>query len=291
MKTTSPQSRGFFRKQTGNVSIMVALFALIAVVLSACSAEDGATGTTDEDELRCSSAQAVKLASIAKKVDGKRSGGYCYRYVKAHLRGAGFPTAALEKGYGVSAYKFAVFAKEHPDELSKMGLKKVFVGMSELPKGAVIVWPRGMCGYNKTHGHIEVVVDDKSSRACSDFCGRIRKGCGQPDIFIPKSCSTVKADEADGADDDAAKAPADDEPGDDTNDDAKPPTGTDEPDEAAPAEAGSCYSPTLEDQVEAYGCVQSRKDRVWFQCKDGKWYRGVTGNKGPFQECTSTHPL
>jgi hypothetical protein len=62
------------------------------------------------------------------------------------------------------------------------------VNLNDLPKGAIIVWPRGMCGYNKTHGHIEIVIDDKSTRACSDFCGSIKKTCGTPDVFVPTGC-------------------------------------------------------------------------------------------------------
>lgn len=284
---------------------MVVFLALIVGLTGTvgCSGADdgGPLITSDDNELRCISSNASKLATIARKMDGRKSGGYCYRYVKAHLRGAGFSTAALEsKGYGVSAYKFAVWAKNNPQDLARMGMKKVNLGLNELPKGAVIVWPRGMCGYHKVHGHIEVVIDDNSSRACSDFCGRIKKGCGTPDIFIPKSCTTTQTSEADGTapEDDSDKGAAVDEDGaKDADDDATPETdkgddnGNDDSDAEAPASAGGCWSPTLNDQVDAYECVQSRKDRVWFQCKDGSWYRGVKGDTGPFKACKDTHPL
>ena len=56
-------------------------------------------------------------------------------------------------------------------------------------------------------------------------------------------------------------------------------------------EPGGCWSGTLQDTVDANTCVQSRYDSVWFQCRNGSWYRGVSGNTGPYGACTSTHPL
>jgi len=44
-------------------------------------------------------------------------------------------------------------------------------------------------------------------------------------------------------------------------------------------------------QMEAFSCVQARSNGIWFQCKDGLWYRNVQGNQGPFAPCTSMHPL
>ncbi len=54
---------------------------------------------------------------------------------------------------------------------------------------------------------------------------------------------------------------------------------------------GGCWSGTLEEMVEAKTCVQSKFDNVWFQCMNGKWYRGVSGDDGPYGACTSKHPL
>jgi hypothetical protein len=54
---------------------------------------------------------------------------------------------------------------------------------------------------------------------------------------------------------------------------------------------GGCWSGTLQDTVDASVCVQSKYDRVWFQCQNGKWYRGVSGSTGPYGACTAQHPL
>lgn len=64
--------------------------------------------------------------------------------------------------------------------------------------------------------------------------------------------------------------------------------GADDDDDAG---AGGCWSGTLQDTVAANTCVQSKFDSVWFQCHDGKWYRGVSGNSGPYGACVSRHPL
>ena len=55
--------------------------------------------------------------------------------------------------------------------------------------------------------------------------------------------------------------------------------------------AGGCYSATLEDMMDAGACVESKYDNAWMQCSNGGWYRGVSGNNGPFGACTSLHPL
>lgn len=55
--------------------------------------------------------------------------------------------------------------------------------------------------------------------------------------------------------------------------------------------AGGCWSGTLQDTVPANTCVQSKFDSVWFQCQNGKWYRGVSGNTGPYGACASKHAL
>lgn len=52
-----------------------------------------------------------------------------------------------------------------------------------------------------------------------------------------------------------------------------------------------CWSATLNDDVAELTCVQSRSNRVWYQCKEGQWYRGVQGSEGPYGPCAATHPL
>jgi hypothetical protein len=67
-------------------------------------------------------------------------------------------------------------------------------------------------------------------------------------------------------------------------------TGANEPDDADATEGG-CYSGTLEEMVPARTCVESKFDGNWFQCKDGKWYRGGDNGTGPNGTCVSKHPL
>jgi len=62
-----------------------------------------------------------------------------------------------------------------------------------------------------------------------------------------------------------------------------------------PATTGEkCFSGTLQREVEEMACVQSSSSSargVWFQCLDGKWYRGGDGTRGVFATCTSSAPL
>lgn len=72
--------------------------------------------------------------------------------------------------------------------------------------------------------------------------------------------------------------------------------GADEKDTAGSGEddgnpAGGCWSATLRQRLPPLACVQSRFDRVWFQCKDGAWYRGVQGDDGPYGPCSEARAL
>ncbi len=148
-------------------------------------------------ELACEgydSAAANRMAAAGAKRDGQRSQKRCYSYVKKHLEGAGYavPGEVASGGrYAGSAYMFTTWARKNPEALRRLGFAEVKLKLGEAPpKGAIIVWGRGECGYSKSHGHIEVVIDD-GGRACSDFCGRVKtaRKCGTPDVFIPVRAS------------------------------------------------------------------------------------------------------
>ncbi|MBX3232057.1 MAG: hypothetical protein KIT84_19920 [Labilithrix sp.] len=71
-----------------------------------------------------------------------------------------------------------------------------------------------------------------------------------------------------------------------------------EPDPATPAPppppaaiVGGCFSNTLQDTMEPGACVESKFDKVWQQCKDGKWYRGGDDTNGRFGPCNGSFPL
>lgn len=76
---------------------------------------------------------------------------------------------------------------------------------------------------------------------------------------------------------------------------AKPPAGDDDSsadDSGSDTSAdGGCYSGTLEDMVDAHACVESKFDGDWYQCSEGKWYRGATASSGPYGACSSSTSL
>lgn len=164
------------------------------------AADEGLVGETAQsltaEQLTCEgydSAFADKLSAAGLKRDGQKSQHRCYSYVKKHIAaatGKAVPTDLYSTKYGGSAYQFANWARNNPSDLASLGFKEVTLGKDERPpKGSIIVWARGQCGFSAAHGHIEVVVDD-GGRACSDFCGKIRTTCGSPTVFIPTTGAT-----------------------------------------------------------------------------------------------------
>jgi hypothetical protein len=84
-----------------------------------------------------------------------------------------------------SAVAWQNYVNANPAELRKRGYERQQRSVNDLPKGSIIGWRAGQCGYHAQYGHIEVVVDDNSSRACSDYCGSVKKNCGDPYVYVP----------------------------------------------------------------------------------------------------------
>jgi hypothetical protein len=71
-------------------------------------------------------------------------------------------------------------------------------------------------------------------------------------------------------------------------------TQTPAPTTSSEAPGDACFSKTLGHDVDEGGCVQSSSPTahgVWFQCNDGRWYRGGNETSGPFGACTSSTKL
>lgn len=138
---------------------------------------------------------ANRLVEEAKKNDGQRSKGLCWKYVKqaagrAGLSGFGYTDPMAGKGpcssynYQLSAYCGGRNWNANPNDLqSTWGFTKVDVHPTEAPAGSIIFWDKGCNGFHVRHGHVEIAIGN--GRACSDYCGTIKSGGG--------SCSYVFA--------------------------------------------------------------------------------------------------
>ncbi|MBW2525781.1 MAG: hypothetical protein JRI23_16475 [Deltaproteobacteria bacterium] len=106
----------------------------------------------------------------------------CYEYVWAALRSVLGPQIESLPIPPTSAYQFGEWVIANPDRArAELHLERIVTAAADAPRGSVIVWPPGVCGYNCTHGHIEIALGDGT--ACSDFCGAIA-GC-TAQVFMP----------------------------------------------------------------------------------------------------------
>lgn len=81
------------------------------------------------------------------------------------------------------AYMFADWANPNAKRLfDTFRLKKMSLRGTDIPKGSVVVWPRGSCGYSRNGGHIEIVVSP--GKACSFICGTICTS-DVPYVYVP----------------------------------------------------------------------------------------------------------
>ena len=130
--------------------------------------------------------RGAKLASTALRIDGDPAGGWCAREVSDSVEASGIVPKGVTWVRG-NAIDISEYMNANPGYDAKVGFQRINVSASDIPKGSIIGWRRGQCGYNAKYGHIEISVDSTSTRACSDFCGSIKKTCGAPYVFMPTS--------------------------------------------------------------------------------------------------------
>ncbi len=132
-------------------------------------------------------ALAKALANEAYAGSAGYSMGRCYQYAWAALTRATGVTEARASQLGIpstSAYQFGDWADANPSALhGDFGLAAIDSTSADAPIGSVVVWDPGQCGFNSTHGHIEIVTSP--GYACSDFCGYMYNDCGKPRVYMP----------------------------------------------------------------------------------------------------------
>lgn len=150
------------------------------VLVSGCSVEMEDSATQEASALGYDSALGNRVASSAARVDGRASGNMCLKGVGDSLDAAGirplFPRLP-------AAVNFDDWARANPGELAKRGYQQQNLSIDSIPRGSIITWRPGQCGYSSQYGHIEITIG--GGRACSDYCGNIARGCGAPGIFVP----------------------------------------------------------------------------------------------------------
>lgn len=134
-----------------------------------------------------SSSRANTLAARAMRVNGRPSGGWCAREVSTTVISSGVLRNGSDWRRG-NAWALAADMRRDTAYQNRVGFRDTNVSVTEIPKGSIIAWRPGQCGYHRTYGHIEITVDARPGRAASDFVGRVKTGCGSnPATFIPVS--------------------------------------------------------------------------------------------------------
>jgi hypothetical protein len=161
-------------------------FALLTGVLVGCSVDASEEDVASSEEALSSydPGRGNRIANRASALwNGRGSRGLCLAGVNDTLETCGAVSPAFPRL--PSAVAFDDWAKRSPGELARRGFEKQNIDINRIPRGSIIAWRPGQCGYHSQYGHIEIVVDDGSSRACSDYCGSIKKSCGAPAIYVP----------------------------------------------------------------------------------------------------------
>lgn len=160
--------------------------AAISVLDAACTApvDSAEIGSTTSAISTYDAARGNRLADRALALwNGHSSRNLCLAGVGDTLETSGAVSPAFPRL--PAAVDFDNWARANPGELARRGFEKQTPDINHIPRGSIITWRPGQCGYSAQYGHIEIVADGASTRACSDFCGSIRKSCGAPGIYVP----------------------------------------------------------------------------------------------------------
>jgi hypothetical protein len=108
----------------------------------------------------------------------------CYEYAGIAIENVGLMPkgAAAWKSAGVPTVSAADFVEVENSSKAGNFVRLRPTSWGCLPEGTIVVWDRGVCGFNATHGHIEIVVSRNQSnpsqtRLCSDGCQTLQTTC------------------------------------------------------------------------------------------------------------------
>jgi hypothetical protein len=133
-----------------------------------------------------SSARGNKLATTALRVDGHPSGGQCALEMSNSVVRSGIIPSGVSWRRG-NAWDLANSMKNDSAYLRRVGFvnKTTNLTTRTAPKGTIVGWRPGQCGYNRTYGHIEIICNDQH-KACSDFAATV-KTCTAGALLQPTS--------------------------------------------------------------------------------------------------------
>ena len=165
-------------------AVAVTCFAGCASATDASSGDESVIGTEGSALTGYDGARGNLIANRALALwNGHPSGNLCLKGVGDSLASSGAVSPAFPRL--PSAVAFDDWARANPGEMSRRGFVRMNLDANHIPRGSIITWRPGQCGYHALYGHIEIVADNASSRACSDYCGIIKKTCGAPGIYVP----------------------------------------------------------------------------------------------------------
>lgn len=149
-------------------------------LIEADGSDNGGGGSADTSG-EYNASRGNKLAQTAIRVNGRPSGGKCALELSNSVERSNIvPAGRWRRNH---AWALCNAMKNDSSYQRSVGFKVKSMTTREAPKGSIIGWRPGQCGYNRTYGHIEAISND-NNLACSDFCGRV-KTCTAGAIFIP----------------------------------------------------------------------------------------------------------
>jgi len=137
-----------------------------------------------------------QLAQEASRINIGRFTGRCYEFAGIAIENVGLMPkgAGAWRAAGVPPESAADFVRVENSSQSGNFERLRPKTWACLPEGTIVVWDRGVCGFNATHGHIEVVVSRNAAypaetRLCSDGCQTLQTKCSinsGVSFFYPK---------------------------------------------------------------------------------------------------------
>ena len=137
-----------------------------------------------------------RLAAESNRVNIGAFTSRCYEYAGIAIENVGLMPkgSGAWSAAGVPTQSAADFVQVENSSVAGNFVRMRPSSWSCLPEGTIVVWDRGVCGFNGVHGHIEIVVSRNSSdasqtRLCSDGCQTLQTSCSLNSgvsFFFPK---------------------------------------------------------------------------------------------------------